>query len=157
MAFEPDTGQRWVQVYKRRRGLEYKKFMEYVAKQFPRVERIKVVQENLNTHQAGSFYTHLEPAKAFKLAKRFEWHYTPKHASWLNMVELEFCTLSKQCLDRRIASMALLETEVNAWVADRNEQRVSVDWQFSVGAARVKLARHYEGASKLPRHCPNPA
>ena len=66
------------------------------------------------------------------------------------MVELEFSALSKQCLDRRIASMALLEAEVNAWVADRNEQRVSVDWQFSVGAARVKLARHYKGASKLP-------
>lgn len=149
MAFEPGTGQRWVQVYKRRRGLEYKKFMEFVAKQFPRVERIKVVQDNLNTHQAGSFYAHLEPGKAFRLAQRFEWHYTPKHASWLNMVELEFSALSKQCLDRRIVSMALLEAEVNAWVADRNEKRVSVDWQFSVGEARVKLARHYKGASKL--------
>ncbi len=95
MAFEPGTGQRWVQVYQRRRALEYKKFMEFVAKQFPRAERIQVVQDNLNTHQAGSFYTHLEPVKAFKLAKRFEFHFTPKHASWLNMraspIRVLFC------------------------------------------------------------------
>lgn len=149
MAFEPATGHRWVQVYKQRRALEYTLFMGFIAKQFPRAEQIVVVQDNLNTHQAGSFYTHLEPAKAFLLAKRFEFQFTPKHASWLNMVELEFSALSKQCLDRRIASMALLEAEVNAWVAHRNEKRVSVDWQFSVSAARVKLARHYKGASKL--------
>jgi len=126
MAFEPGTGQRWVQVYKQRRALEYKNFMEFVAKQFPRAELIRVVQDNLNTHQAGSFYTHLEPTKAFKLAKRFEWHYTPKHASWLNMVELEFSALSKQCLDRRIASMGLLEAEVGAWVACNATQTVSL-------------------------------
>ena len=95
MAFEPGTGQRWVQVYQQRRVLEYKKFMEFVAKQFPRAERIKVAQDNSNTHQAGSFYTHLEPAKAFRLAKRFEFHFTPKHASWLNMraspIRVLFC------------------------------------------------------------------
>ena len=78
MAFEPGTGQRWVQVFKQRRALEYKKFMEFVAEQFPQAKVIRVVQDNLNTHQAGSFYTHLEPAKALKLAKRFEFHFTPK-------------------------------------------------------------------------------
>ena len=107
-----------------------------------------MVQDNLNTHQPGSFYGHFEPEQAFGLAKRFEWHYTPKHASWLNMVELEFSALSKQCLDRRIDTMNVLEREVLAWVKVRNERRVSVDWQFSVSAARVKLARHYEDASK---------
>jgi DDE superfamily endonuclease len=149
MAFEPATGQRWVQVRTQRRAEEYTAFMGFVAQQFPAAERIAVVQDNLNTHQPGSFYAHLEPDEALELAKRFEWHYTPKHASWLNMVELEFSVLSKQCLDRRIASQEVLEAEVCSWVADRNARRVSVRWQFSVGAARSRLARHYKAASKL--------
>lgn len=149
MAFEPGTGQRWVQIHTQRRAKEYTEFMQYVAQQFPEAQCIGVVQDNLNTHQAGSFYAHLEPDKAFALAGRFQWHYTPKHASWLNMVELEFSALSKQCLDRRIAEQGVLEAEVRSWVADRNARRVSVRWQFSIGDARIRLARHYQAASKL--------
>jgi DDE superfamily endonuclease len=149
MAFEPLTGQRWARVYSQRRAQEYMGFMQFVSQQFPQAHQIVVVQDNLNTHQPGSFYAHLEPSEAFKLAKRFEWHYTPKHASWLNMIELEFSALSKQCLDRRIAEVGGLEREVLAWVKDRNAARVGVSWQFSVGAAREKFARHYQDASKL--------
>ena len=149
MAFEPLTGQRWARVYSQRRAQEYTAFMHFVSQQFSGAHQIVVVQDNLNTHQPGSFYAHLEPGVAFGLARRFEWHYTPKHASWLNMVELEFSALSKQCLDRRIADVGVLEREVLAWVKDRNVARVGVGWQFSVGAAREKFARHYESASKL--------
>ena len=122
MAFEPGTGQRWVQVYKQRRALEYHKFMEFVAKQFPRAERIKVVEDNLNTHQAGSFYAHLEPAKAFKLAKRFEFHFTPKHASWLNMraspIRVLFCLRRWNWSSRRCRNSVWIG-RLRVWICSR--------------------------------------
>jgi DDE superfamily endonuclease len=104
LAFEPHTGKRWVKVYAQRTAKEYTDFMQFLAKQFPNAEAITLVQDNLNTHQGGSFYKHLDPDTAFTLAQRFDWLYTPKHASWLNMAELEFSALSRQCLNRRIAS-----------------------------------------------------
>lgn len=149
LAFEAATGQRWVRVYAQRRAQEYTHFMHWLSEQFPQADRLVVVQDNLNTHQPGSFYAHLDPASAFDLAQRFEWHDTPKHASWLNMAELDFSALSKQCLDRRIALQDVLEREVLAWARDRNARRVSVNWQFSVHSARQTLARHYTLASKL--------
>jgi DDE superfamily endonuclease len=145
LAFEPHTGKRWVKVYAQRTAKEYTDFMQFLAHQFPQVEAITLSQDNLNTHQPGSFYKHLDPADAFTLSQYFPWLYTPNHASWLNMAELEFSALSRQCLNRRIASQSLLEHEVLAWVKDRNEATITVTWQFSIKRARTKFARHYNG------------
>lgn len=143
MAFEPATGQRWAKVYQRRTAKEYTDFMQYLAAQFPAAEHIELVQDNLSTHQGGSFYAHLPPEQAFALAEHFAMHFTPKGASWLNMIELEFSVLAKQCLDRRIPNQQRLEHEVLAWARDRNLKRTTVSWQFSIADARTKLARHY--------------
>ena len=102
-----------------------------------------MVQDNLNTHTAGSFYEALSPDEAFELAKRFEFHYTPKKGSWLNMAEIELSALSKQCLDRRIASVMKLSDEVSAWEHERNSIGATVRWRFNKDNARVKLQRHY--------------
>jgi len=143
LAFEPHTGQRWVKIYKQRTAKEYTHFMRFLAQQFPDADNITLVQDNLNTHHPASFYSQLAPADAFTLAQRFDWIYTPNHASWLNMVELEFSALARQCLNRRIPSQALLQKEVLAWVKARNKVRVKVTWQFSIEVARDKLHRHY--------------
>lgn len=148
MAFEPHTGRRWAKVYPRRTAKEYSAFMQYLEKQFPEAEQIQLVQDNLNTHQGGSFYAHLPPEDAFTLSQRFEMHFTPKGASWLNMIELEFSVLSKQCLDRRIPNQQQLEREVLAWTHARNAKRITVNWQFSISAARDKLGRHYHKCRK---------
>ncbi len=103
-----------------------------------------LVQDNLNTHNASSFYENLPPADAFALAQRFEMHYTPKKGSWLNMAELELSALSRICLSRRISSIEQLDREVQAIVKERNELRIKVEWQFSISQAREKLGRHYE-------------
>ena len=143
LAFEPGTGQRWVKVFEKRTGLEYAKFMQYISDQFKDVEKVVLVQDNLATHSMNSFYSHLKPDVAFKLAQRFEFHFTPVKSSWLNMAELELSALSRQCLNRRIGSMAELEREVKAWVRVRNKARVTVDWQFSIKLAREKFVAKY--------------
>jgi transposase len=144
LAFEPLTGRRWLKVYKQRTAKEYTHFMQFLAKQFPDADTITVVQDNLNTHKPGSFYNHLDPAQAFALAQRFLWLFTPKHASWLNMVELEFSALARQCLNRRIPSQSLLQKEALAWTKARNIAHVKVSWQFSINVARTKLKRYYK-------------
>lgn len=126
MAFEPHTGRRWAKVYERRTAKEYTHFMQHLSEQLPDADRIELVRDNLNTHQGDSFYAHLPPEAAFTLSQRFEMHFTPKGASWLNMVEIEFSALSKQCLDRRIPCQKQLEREVLAWVAERNAKRTTV-------------------------------
>lgn len=143
LAVEPLTGKRWAKLYDRRRRQEYTDFMQFMSKQFPRAKKIKLVQDNLNTHSPGSFYACLEPNKAFALAQRFEMIYTPKHASWLNMAELEFSALSKQCLDRRIAQREVLKSELEAWLASRNQDQVKLHWQFSKEKARETFERAY--------------
>lgn len=147
MAFEPLTGRRWARVYAQRTAAQYTDFMQHLTAQFPEAERIVLIQDNLNTHQPGSFYAHLPPQEAFDLAHRFEWHFTPTGASWLNMIELEFAVLSKQCLDRRIPTQAQLTHEVMAWVEARNRQRATVHWQFSVHDARQTFQRRYPSSS----------
>jgi hypothetical protein len=143
LAFEPPTGQRWVKVYVQRTAKEYPDFINFLAQQFPDAEQLTLAQDNLNTHHPGSFYSHLDPEPAFQLAQRLHWLYTPTHASWLNMVELEFSALARQCLNRRIPSQALLEVEVLAWSKARNNARSKVTWQFSIEVAREKLKRYY--------------
>ncbi len=143
LAFEPRTGKRLVRVKERRTKADYANFMKNLANQYPDAEIILLVQDNLNTHTAGSFYETLSPEKAFELAKRFEYHYTPKKGSWLNMAEIELSALSKQCLDRRIANMETLAGEVSAWELERNAARATVRWKFNKCNAREKLQRHY--------------
>jgi hypothetical protein len=143
LAFEPRAGKRFVCVEERRTKVDYADFMKMLANQYPEAEKILLVQDNLNTHTAGSFYDALPPDNAFKLAKRFEYHYTPKKGSWLNMAEIELSALSKQCLDRRIAEMKWLIEEVSAWEQDRNAISATVRWRFNKDNARVKLQRHY--------------
>jgi hypothetical protein len=143
MAFEPHKGKRFVRVKERRTMVDYADFMKMLANQYPEAEAIRLVQDNLNTYTAGSFYEALPPENAFTLAKRFEYHYTPKKGSWLNMAEIELSALSKQCLDRRIADMKKLSDEVGSWERDRNEIGVTVRWRFNKDKARVKLQRHY--------------
>ena len=152
LAVEPFTGRRWAKLYNQRRRQEYTHFMQFLEKQFPKAHKIKLVQDNLNTHTPGSFYASLEPQAAFTLAQRFEMIYTPKHASWLNMAELEFSALSKQCLDRRIAERELLETELEAWKNQRNQARVKLTWQFSKETARQTFSQAY-AAIKVSLQC----
>lgn len=143
MAFEPLAGRRIVSVKERRTKIDYAEFMMDLANQYPDAEKIIVVQDNLNTHTMGSFYDAMPPDEAFKLAKRFEFHYTPKKGSWLNMAEIELSALSKQCLDRRIPDINKLRDEINIWQQERNAIRATVRWKFSKDNARAKLKRHY--------------
>ena len=146
VAFEPLTGRRLVETSERRTKADYCRFMRRVAEMFPGVEKVVLVQDNLNTHHASSFYENLPAEDAFPLAQRFEMHYTPKKGSWLNMAELELSALSRICLSRRIASIEELDREVQAIVKERNELKIKVGWQFSIPQAREKLSRHYEKA-----------
>jgi len=143
LAFEPRAGKRIVCVKEHRTKVDYADFMKMIMRCYPGAETILVVQDNLNTHTAGSFYEALPPDEAFELAKRFEFHYTPKKGSWLNMAEIELSALSKQCLDRRIADIKRLADEVRAWERERNSIQATVRWKFNKENARVKLQRHY--------------
>jgi hypothetical protein len=109
-------------------------------------DKIALVQDNLNTHNAGSFYETLPAEEAFALTQRFEMHYTPKKGSWLNVAELELSALSRICLNRRIGTIEELDREVQAIVKERNGSKIKVEWQFSIQQAREKLSRHYEEA-----------
>ena len=131
IAFNPHTGQRLIEVYERRRRQEYADFFRRIAQHYPEALKITVVQDNLNIHSPASFYQCFPPDEALALAQRFDMHYTPVNASWLNMAELELAALSKQCLDRRISDMETLQREVKAWTAERNQKRITVNWQFT--------------------------
>ena len=144
VAFEPLTGKRLVETSKQRTKADYCHFQQRVAKTWTEAEKIVLVQDNLNTHNASSFYENLEPANAFALAQRFEMHYTPKKGSWLNIAELELSALSRSCLSRRIPTIEKLDSEVQAIVKERNKLEIKVEWQFSIAQAREKLRRHYE-------------
>ncbi len=144
VAFEPLTGKRLVESSKQRTKADYSRFMQRVAEMFPTAEKIVLVQDNLNTHNASSFYENLSAAKAFSLTHKFEMHYTPKKGSWLNIAELELSALARICLSRRIKSIEELDREIQSLVKERNELKIKVEWQFSISQAREKLSRHYE-------------
>jgi hypothetical protein len=144
VAFEPLTGKRLVEISKQRTKADYSRFQQQVAATWPEAEKIVLVQDNLNTHNASSFYENLSAAEAFELAQRFEMHYTPKKGSWLNMAELELSAIARICLSRRIASMETLDSEVQALVKERNDLQIKIEWQFSIAHARAKLVHHYE-------------
>jgi len=142
-AIEPLTGKRLAQVHTRRTKREYTLFFQALAARYPEAINIQLVQDNLNTHNASSFYEYLPAEDAFALAQRFEFHYTPKSASWLNMIEIEFSALSRQCLNRRISSIGELSNEVIAYFKERSEKGVKIVWEFSRQTARQKLNRRY--------------
>lgn len=144
VAFEPLSGKRIVKVYRRRTKADYCRFQQEVVRYWSAAEVIVQVQDNLNTHHASSFYENLPPPQAYALMQRFEFHYTPKKGSWLNMAELELSALSRQCLARRIPDIETLSRELQSVVKERNDLEIKVKWQFSIARAREKLNRHYE-------------
>ena len=142
-AIEPLTGFRLAQVHRNRTKKEYTLFCQALAAQFPNAIKIRLVQDNLNTHDVSAFYENLPADEARALADRFEFYFTPKSASWLNMIEIEFSVIARQCLNRRIPTMERLEKEVLAIVDNRNAKKVKITWQFSLQSARTKLNSHY--------------
>ena len=143
-SIEPLTGKRIADVFDQRRKVEFARHFQKVAAAFPAAERITVVLDNLNTHNESAFYEAFSAAEAFRLSRKFEFVYTPKAASWLNMIEIEFSAISRLCLDRRIASKEELEKEVFAIVKERTAKEIKINWQFSIQSAREKFNRHYE-------------
>lgn len=144
MVCEPLRGRRWVTVTERRTKVDWAHLIkEVVDHQYPDAQRIQVVMDNLNTHSPASLYEAFEPAEAQRLLRRLEFHYTPKHGSWLNMAEIEFSILGRQCLARRIPTAAALRREVAAWEQARNTHATRVDWRFTTADARIKLKRLY--------------
>ena len=117
--------------------------MKKVVKEYKDAEQLTLVQDNLNTHNSSSFYENMEANEAFKFMRKFNMVYTPKKASWLNMAEIEFSALSKQCLDRRIGDIKTLTTEVKAWTRKRNKNKVKIQWQFTKDKAREKFEKKY--------------
>jgi hypothetical protein len=144
VACEPLAGQRFLQVRERRTTRDWALFVrELIDVQYPKADKIVLVMDNLNTHSPASFYEVFEPAEAWRLSQKLEIHYTPLHGSWLNMAEIELSILSRQCLDRRIASHAELAREVAAWQTKRNGQAVCINWRFTTSDARIKLKHLY--------------
>jgi DDE superfamily endonuclease len=144
MIFAPLEGWRHVKATDRRTALDYAQVLKELSDtHFPGAQKIVLVQDNLNTHKPASLYEAFPPAEARRLVERFEWHYTPKHGSWLDMAESELGVLSSQCLARRIPDKGMLKEEVAAWEADRNSKHTKADWQFTTADARVKLKRLY--------------
>lgn len=141
---QPLAGWRHVVVTERRTKLDFAPRMkELVDVHFPDAERIRLVVDNLNIHTPAAFYEAFAPAEARRLVQRIEFHYTPKHGSWLNMVESELAVLSQQCLDRRIPLRDQLHHEIAAWEVARNQRKVMVKWQFKTTDARIKLKKLY--------------
>jgi transposase len=150
VAVDPRAGWRFARIFQRRRKQEYAQFMKDLMDDYrahrPEVRRVHLVQDNLNTHHAGSFYEQFDAETAHDLQQFYRFHFTPKGASWLNMVEIELSAIVRACLSRRIADQDTLEREVMALVRERNEKQIPIRWQFSVDTARGKLNRHYRAA-----------
>ena len=145
LAYDLDTGQRYTQVRKQRTKKDYAEFMEWLLKEhYAHVDKVELVQDNLNTHSYGSFYDHLPADHARGLAQKINFHFTPKHGSWLNMAEIEFSVLARECLHRRIDSIEKLEQEVLLWTKSRNVKATKIHWSFTVNTARQKMASQYE-------------
>ena len=144
MFFEPLAAKQFVKVTDQRTRKDWAQAMKELAdEKYPQAEKIVIVMDNLNTHSPASFYETFEPEEARRLTNRFEFHFTPKHGSWLNMAEIELGVIIRQCLSRRIADKKTLETEVNAWQNERNAKVSNVDWRFKTADARIKLKHLY--------------
>ena len=144
VAIEPLTGKRLVQVRAQRTKREYALFLKELAARYPTATKVRLVQDHLNTHDASSRYATFAPEEALDLAQRFDFFSSPKAASWLNMIEIEFSALARECLHQRIPSFDILEREITALVEERTAKAIKLTWQFSLDHARDKFARHYQ-------------
>lgn len=142
-SIEPLTGQRIAHVRKQRTKKEFAHFMKAVFDSYQHAERVHIVLDNLSTHDKGAFYEHFDAEIAEQMSQKLYFVFTPKSASWLNMVEIEFSALSRQCLNRRIPCMKILEKEVLAFFSKREKKRIGINWQFTPEKARSTLNRHY--------------
>jgi hypothetical protein len=143
LACEPLAGKRMVKISDRKTKQDWACFLEDIANQYEEAEKITLVMDNLNTHAPGSLYETFPPDKAKALWDRFEFVYTPKHGSWLNMAEIELNVLIGQCLNRRIDDIEIAKRESSAWQEYRNNKNAKVNWQFTTKDARTKLSRLY--------------
>jgi transposase len=144
LTFQPLTGWRHVGVTDRRTALDFAELLRWLVEDIhAEAERVVLVTDNLNTHTPGCLYQAFAPERARRIARRLEWHYTPKHGSWLNVAEVELAALSKQCLSRRLATRAEVERQVDAWAEERNGRYVEAKWRFTTADARIKLHRLY--------------
>lgn len=147
LACAPHLGWRQIRVTEHRTAIDFAPALrDLVDHQFPQATRLVLVLDNLNTHRPAALYQAFPPAEAWRILTRIEWHYTPTHGSWLNMAELEWSVLARQCLHRRIPDQATLEREVAAWVAARNAEHVRIAWHFTTDDARTHVSWLY------PRH-----
>lgn len=144
MEVEPLAGRRHVAITERRTRKDWaKQIKEMLDERYPDARKVRLVMDNLNTHNIASLYEAFEPQEARRLAERLEIHYTPKHGSWLNMAEIELSVLKGQCLDRRIPEMGCMRTQVAAWEKTRNSRTRKIVWQFKTPDARIKLHHLY--------------
>jgi len=144
MFTEPLAGWRKVNVRQHKTAVDWAyEIRDLLNEDYAEAEKVILVCDNLNTHNIASFYEAFEPKQARQLVERLEIHYTPKHGSWLNVAEIELSVFTKQCLDRRIADIEMLQKEAKAWYCQRNAKQKSVDWQFTTQDARIKLKRLY--------------
>lgn len=142
--FEPKARWRHLDVTERRTAVDFAHAMRRLADEhYPEAEKVRVVLDNLNTHTPASLYKAFDPEEARRVLRRLEFHHTPKHASWLNQVEIELSALSRQCLSRRIPDESTLKKESGAWKSERNKREATVSWRFTASDAREKLKRLY--------------
>lgn len=145
LAYNLDKGLRYAQTREQRTKADYAAFIHHVVSTYyTAIEYIDLVQDNLDTHKYGSFYEYLPAADARSLSRKVVFHFTPKHGSWLNMAEIEFSALARQCLNRRIGSLDELGRQVALWQAERNGRAVKIHWSFIVATAEIKLKKWYE-------------
>lgn len=142
-SIEPLTGKRFAHIRKQRTKKEFAYFMKELVEQYPKAKRLKIVLDNLNTHGYSAFYENFDAQTASELTEKIEFVFTPKNSSWLNMIEIEFSALSRQCLNRRIPCMKKLESEVLAFFKERTQKGIKINWQFTQEQAREKLNRRY--------------
>lgn len=148
-AIEPLTGKRVAHVRKERKKKQFALFMKELVEQYPKAEKLRVVLDNLNTHGYSSFYQEFDAETAACLTQKIEFIFTPKSSSWLNMIEIEFSALSRQCLNRRIPCMKELETEVLTYFKERTRKGIKINWQFTQEQARKKLNRRYSKVNSI--------
>ena len=144
LEIEPLTGRRHVDITERRTRKDWAAFIKAMLdERYPQATKVRLVMDNLNTHNLASLYEAFAPEEARRLARRLEIHYTPKHGSWLNVAEIELSALNSQCLNRRIPDLEQMRKEVAAWELDRNHRSAAIDWRFTTADARIKLTRLY--------------
>jgi transposase len=149
MMCEPKSGWRHIEVTERHTKLDFAGQMQWLVDEaFPSAKKIRLVMDNLATHSRGAVYERFEPSEARRILRKLEFHFTPKHASWLNMAEIELSVLARQCLSRRIADTEKLKREVKAFEDKRNTAKAKIEWKMTTPDARQKLSRHYPSISE---------